>query len=60
MRGSLMKNIIENFCLSIKMAENYAAIVFIARNQFEISKRKLNYLSLEDFVFCANQMIKNW
>ena len=60
MRGSLMKNIIENFCLSIKMAENYAAIVFVARNQFEISKRKLNYLSLEDFVFCANQMIKNW
>ena len=39
---------------------NYAAIVFIARNQFEISKRKLNYLSLEDFVYCANQMIKNW
>lgn len=60
MRGPLIKNITENFCLSTKMAENYAAIVFIARNQFEISKRKLNYLSLEDFVYCANQMIKNW
>lgn len=34
--------------------------MFIARNQFEISKKKLNYLSLEDFVYCANQMIKNW
>lgn len=59
-RGPLVKNIIENFCLPLKVAENYAAIVFIARNQFEISKKKLNYLSLEDFVYCANQMIKNW
>ena len=34
--------------------------MFIARNQFEISKKKLNYLSLDDFIYCANQMNKNW
>ena len=38
----------------------YSAIVFIASNQFEISKKKLNYLTLEDFLYCASQMIKNW
>lgn len=30
------------------------------RNQFELSKKKLNHLSLEDFIYCASQMIKNW
>ena len=38
----------------------YSAIVFIASNQFEISKKKLNYLTLDDFLYCASQMIKNW
>jgi hypothetical protein len=60
MKGSLLKNIIENFCLPIKMAEQYAAIVFLTKNQFEISKKKLNHLMLDDFIYCSNQMIKNW
>ena len=42
------------------MLRKYAAIVFITRNQFELSKRKLNHLQLDDFIYCANQMIKSW
>lgn len=60
MKGPISKNIFENFCLPQKMIEQYTAFVFIARNQFEISKRKLNYLSLDDFIYCANMLIKNW
>lgn len=60
MKGPLSRNITENFLLPAKMAEEYAAIVFLTRNQFELSKKKLNHLTLDDFVYCANQMIKNW
>jgi hypothetical protein len=60
MKGSLVRNIMENFCLPIKMAEQYSAIVFLTKNQFEISKKKLNHLLLDDFIYCANQMIRNW
>jgi hypothetical protein len=59
-KGSLIKNIIDSFSLPTEMAEQYAAILFIARNQFEITKRKLNYLKFDDFIYCANQMIQNW
>ena len=38
----------------------YAAIVFVANNRFETTKKKLSYLTFDDFVFCANQMITNW
>lgn len=60
MKGPIIKNITENFCLPSNMAEHYSAFVFIARNQFEISKRKLSHLSLDDFIYCANMMMKNW
>lgn len=60
LKGPIYKNISENFCLPQKMTEHYTAFVFIARNQFEISKRKLNHLSLDDFIYCANMLIKNW
>lgn len=38
----------------------YAAIVFITNNRFETGKKKLSYLSFEDFAACANYMISNW
>ncbi len=60
LKGPILKNITENFCLPVKIAEQYTAFVFIARNQFEISKRKMSHLSLEDFIYCANQLLKNW
>ncbi|CAF0810638.1 unnamed protein product [Brachionus calyciflorus] len=60
LKGPLFKNITEYFCLPLKMAEKYTAIIFLARNQFDLSKRKLSHLTIEDFIYCANQMIKNW
>jgi hypothetical protein len=60
MRGSLAKNISEIFLLPAKMTEQYAAMVFITNNHFDISRKKLNYLTLDDLIYCANQMLKNW
>nr|XP_014345195.1 PREDICTED: acidic fibroblast growth factor intracellular-binding protein [Latimeria chalumnae] len=39
---------------------DYAAIVFFANNRFETGKKKLQYLTFEDFAYCAEQMIQNW
>lgn len=39
---------------------DYAAIVFFANNRFETGKRKLQYLTFQDFAFCAGQLISNW
>lgn len=38
----------------------YAAAVFITNNRFETSKKRLAYLSFNDFVACSNQMIAHW
>jgi len=38
----------------------YAAIVFIVNNRFEIGKKKLAYLTFGDLVHCANEMIATW
>ncbi|XP_022329419.2 acidic fibroblast growth factor intracellular-binding protein-like [Crassostrea virginica] len=60
MMGSLVENVKTHYLLSEELARQYAAIVFIANNRFETGKKKLNHLTLEDFVFCANQMITHW
>ncbi|XP_059173351.1 acidic fibroblast growth factor intracellular-binding protein-like [Physella acuta] len=58
--GRLVDNIQTHFCLSEELAKAYAAIVFITNNRFETGKKKLSYLSFEDFAVCANYMISNW
>ncbi|CAL8306127.1 unnamed protein product [Arctogadus glacialis] len=60
LKGPLVENIRQNFILSDKLARDYAAIVFFANNRFETGKRKLQYLTFQDFAFCAGQLIKNW
>jgi len=40
--------------------KQYAAIVFILNNRFDLSKKKLSYLDFNDFVYCANMMITHW
>lgn len=42
------------------LCRKYAAIVFIINNRFETSKRKLNYLTFEDFSVCASLMMSTW
>ena len=45
---------------ALSISRQYAAIVFINNNRFETTKKKLAFLSLGDFVHCANLMITNW
>lgn len=47
-------------CVYCLYHRDYAAIVFFANNRFETGKRKLQYLSFQDFAFCAGQLISNW
>ncbi|CAL1534602.1 unnamed protein product [Lymnaea stagnalis] len=58
--GRLVDNIQTHYCLREDLAKAYAAIVFITNNRFETGKKKLNYLTFEDFAVCANYMISNW
>lgn len=60
MNGSLVENIKANFLLSHELAQQYAAIVFITNNRFDLSKKKLGYLTFTDFVHCTNMMIAHW
>lgn len=60
MMGTLPDNIKTHFHLSDSLAKQYAAIVFMANSRFETSKKKLAYITFEDFAFCANEMIVNW
>lgn len=47
-------------CLPPDLPRDYAAIVFFANSRFETGKKKLQFLTFEDFAFCAEQMIQNW
>ncbi|XP_063801150.1 acidic fibroblast growth factor intracellular-binding protein isoform X1 [Pseudophryne corroboree] len=60
MRGALVENIQQNFLLSDRLARDYAAIVFFANSRFETGKRKLQYLTFEDFASCAEHLIQSW
>lgn len=58
--GSLLKIIQREFLLSEDLARKYCAIVFIANQRFELSKKKLYYLSFKDFYECANAIMNFW
>ncbi|KAG7166868.1 Acidic fibroblast growth factor intracellular-binding protein-like [Homarus americanus] len=60
MNGLVVANIQSIFLLPTVLAKKYAAIVFIVNNRFETSKRKLNYLTFEDFNVCASLMMTTW
>lgn len=47
-------------CSAPACFRDYAAIVFFANNRFETGKRKLQYLTFQDFAFCAGQLIHSW
>ncbi|XP_066502271.1 acidic fibroblast growth factor intracellular-binding protein B-like isoform X2 [Hoplias malabaricus] len=59
-RGPLVENVQHHFLLSESLAKDYAAVVFFANSRFETGKRKLQYLSFQDFAFCAGQLISYW
>lgn len=58
--GSLLRIIQREFLLSEELARKYCAIVFIANQRFELSKKKLTYLSFTDFYDCANSIMLQW
>lgn len=59
---SLYHSISSPFLLtdSFLPCRDYAAVVFFANSRFETGKRKLQYLSFQDFAFCAGQLISYW
>nr|XP_046914144.1 acidic fibroblast growth factor intracellular-binding protein B-like isoform X2 [Dermatophagoides farinae] len=58
--GNLCQNIQSHFLLPPDLAKKYAAIVYIANNRFETSKRKLQYLQFTDFLHCSLEIMNNW
>lgn len=58
--GSLLKIIQREFLLSEELARKYCAIVFLANQRFELSKKKLVYLSFQDFYECSTSIMNFW
>lgn len=58
--GSLLKIIQREFLLTEELARKYCAIVFIANQRFELSKKKLTFLTFRDFYECANSIMNYW
>lgn len=58
--GDLVHNIQSYFLLPEKLARKYAAVVYLTNNRFETGKRKLQYVTFDDFLHCANEMMSNW
>ena len=44
----------------ICVCRQYAATVFIENIRFDLSRKKLAYLTFADFVHCSNLMISQW
>eukprot|EP00794_Sanderia_malayensis_P020243 gene20243-22225_t len=49
-----------NFLFSQQQARMYALLVFLFVNRFDSSKKRLAYLTFDDFMFCAEQMLSHW
>lgn len=60
MSGNLVENIEKQFLLPRNLSWAYATVVFLANHRFECTKRRLNYLSLDDFIVCSQLLIENW
>lgn len=58
--GSQLKIIQREFLLSEELARKYLAIVFIANQRFELSKKKLAFVTFKDFFECANSILQYW
>lgn len=58
--GSIIKSIQREFLLSEELAQKYCAIVFIAGQRFETTKKKLQYLNFMDFYECSQAIMNSW
>lgn len=60
MAGNYVTNIIYQFGLSQELAEKYATLVFAASFKFEMSKKRLNYLTFESIMNICLTLIDDW
>ncbi|KAF4522072.1 hypothetical protein B566_EDAN004055 [Ephemera danica] len=60
MPGLVVQNIKDNFLLTDDLARCYAAVVFLGSLRFECNKRRMQYLSFQDLVHCAHEVINGW
>lgn len=60
MPGNVAQNIKQIFLLNEELARKYATIVFITCIRFETAKRKLQYLTFEDFYECSQVIMTFW
>jgi len=58
--GNFLHNIKTTFLLPESLAEKYSVVVFLACHRFEIVKKKLNYLTFEDFSVVSHAMMHSW
>ena len=58
--GNFLHNIKTTFLLPEQLAEKYSVVVFIACHRFEICKKKLNYLTFEDFSKVCKVIMTDW
>lgn len=60
LEGSLVSNIKSEFLLPDYLAKTYASVVFMSANKFETGKKRLAYMTVPDFTYCASLMIEHW
>jgi len=60
MAGDYVTNIRNQFGLSKELAEKYATLVFAASFRFEVSKKRLNYLTFENIMNISLVLIDDW
>lgn len=58
--GSVVQNIQSLFYLPEELAKKYACIVFLACIRFEMSKRKLHYLTFPLLRKCTECIMEQW
>jgi len=60
MAGDYVTNIRHQFGLSRELAQKYATLVFASSFRFEVSKKRLNYLTFENIMNISLILIGDW
>lgn len=59
-QGVFLDNIKAQFLLPEPLAERYSVLVFVACHRFETAKKKLAFLSFEDFSIVCKEVMCRW
>jgi len=58
--GNFLQNIKNMYLLPERLADKYSVVVFIACHRFETTKKKLGFLSFDDFSVVCKAIMKDW